>query len=76
MRGKFFEANSNNNGNNNRINLHLTRDMQPFPIVEEPQVEVGNQLSFFRRRNGHECGFFFILECEKYSTACFIGDYG
>ncbi len=36
--GKIFRTNPNNN--NNRINIHLTRDLQTFPIVEEPQVEV------------------------------------
>jgi len=35
--GKIFRTNLNNN---NRINFHLTRNMQTFPIVEEPQVEV------------------------------------
>ncbi|CAF3462425.1 unnamed protein product [Rotaria socialis] len=34
--GKFFRAQQNNN---NRTNIHLTRDMQTFPIVEETQVE-------------------------------------
>lgn len=39
--GKIFRTNSNNNNDNNhRINVHLTRDMQTFPIVEEPQAEV------------------------------------
>ncbi|CAF0850409.1 unnamed protein product [Adineta steineri] len=36
--GKIFGTNSNLN-NNNRYNIHITKDMQSFPIVEEPQVE-------------------------------------
>lgn len=40
--GKIFRTNSNNNDNNNRINVQLTRDLQAFPMVEEPQAEVGD----------------------------------
>ena len=41
--GKIFRTNSNynNNDNNNRINVQLTRDLQAFPMVDEPQAEVG-----------------------------------
>jgi len=35
--GKIFRTNPNNN---NRYNIHLTKDLRTFPIVEEPQVEV------------------------------------
>ena len=42
--GKIFRTNSNNNDNNSRINIHLTRDMQAFPIVDEPQAEVRRRL--------------------------------
>ena len=38
--GKIFRTNSTNNNNNNQYNIHLTRDMKTFPIIEEPQVEV------------------------------------
>ncbi|CAF3700113.1 unnamed protein product [Rotaria sp. Silwood1] len=34
--GKLFRTHPNNY---NQTNIHLTRDMQTFPIVEEPQVE-------------------------------------
>ncbi|UJR30126.1 hypothetical protein I4U23_017667 [Adineta vaga] len=42
--GRIFRTNSttnnnNNNNNNNRYSIQLTRDLQTFPIVEEPQVE-------------------------------------
>ncbi|CAF1211873.1 unnamed protein product [Adineta ricciae] len=41
--GKIFRTNSNSNHNNspnnNRYSVQITRDLQSFPIVEEPQVE-------------------------------------
>jgi hypothetical protein len=39
--GKIFRTNPNNN----RPNILLTKDMQTFPIVDEPQVEVMNDFS-------------------------------
>jgi hypothetical protein len=68
--GKIFRTNSNNN--NNRINIHLTRDMQTFPIIEEPQVEVKKQNLLLRGEYWTIC----IVECEKYSTSCSTCDYG
>ncbi len=44
--GKIFRTNPTNN-NNNRPNILLTKDMQTFPIVEEPQVEVKQKISVF-----------------------------
>lgn len=38
--GKIFRTNPNNP---NQYDIRLTRDMQTFPIVEEPQVEVKTQ---------------------------------
>lgn len=68
--GKIFRTNSNyNNENNNRINIQLTRDMQAFPMVEEPQAEVGSKMIEREEINVN-------LECEKYSITSVIGDYG
>lgn len=35
--GKFFRTQSNSQ---NRTSIHLTKNMETLPIVEEPQVEV------------------------------------
>ena len=67
--GKIFRTNPNNN--NNRINIHLTKDMQTFPIVEEPQVEVKRFLADFDQER--VC---FFKECKKYSITSFTGYYG
>ena len=47
--GKIFRTSSNSNhnnssNNNNRYSVQITRDLQSFPIMEEPQVEVSKLL--------------------------------